>query len=273
MDYKLPQAIAVGPKRTGTTWLHDNLAGQVGLPAGVKETHFFDRFYHRGIEWYARHFAHCNGDLPILEVAPSYFAAPEAPARIADHIPDCRIIFTLRRPVDRAYSLYRLYRIYGETKLSFEDAWETIPELQESNRYVHHLTAWQKTFDRDRVLLMIFDDLQRDPRNYLKRICEFIGFPEFRFSEVALKPPARETLARNGHLAYLGEQLGFLLRYFQAYKVLNALKGWGLRKLLFEGGGDLPPMSMATANRLQAYFRPEVEALEKLSGRDLSRWK
>jgi hypothetical protein len=270
---KLPQAIAVGPKRTGTTWLHQNLVGQVGLPYGVKETHFFDKFYDRGIEWYGRHFLHCNGYLPILEVAPSYFHSPAAQLRIAEHIPECKIICTIRNPVDRAYSLYRLLRIYGETKLTFEEAFDRIPEFKESNRYVHHIAAWQRTFGIDRVLIMFFDDLKKDPQKYIKRICDFIGIPEIRFNEEVLKSPAKELLSRNGYLAYLGEQMGYLLRFFQAYKVLNAFKGLGLRKLLFEGGGELPPMKVETGTKLKAYFFPEIEGLEKISARDLSCWK
>jgi hypothetical protein len=270
---KLPQTIAVGPKRTGTTWLHGNLVGQVGLPYGVKETQFFDKFYDRGLEWYGRHFVHCNHELPIMEVAPSYFHSQEARARIAEHIPECKIICTLRNPVDRAYSLYRLLKIYAKTKLTFEEAFETIPEFMESNRYVHHITAWQEIFGKDRVLIMIFDDLKKDPHNYLKKICDFVGIPEFSLNEEALKAPAKEALARNRHLAYWGEQLGYLLRSFQAYKVLNALKGLGLRKLLFEGGGDLPPMRVETHEKLKAHFLTEIEGLEKINSCDLSGWK
>jgi hypothetical protein len=270
---KLPQTIAVGPKRTGTTWLHQNLEGQVGLPYGVKETHFFDKFYERGLEWYTKHFSHCNGKLPILEVAPSYFHSREARQRIAELIPECKIICTLRNPVDRAYSLYRLLRIYGKTKLTFEEAFEAIPEFKASHRYVQHITTWQETFGSDRVLLMFFDDLKKDPQSYLKGICDFIGIPKIIFNEESLKAPGKEMLSRNRNLAYLGEQLGYLLRFFRAYKVLNALKGMGLGKLLFEGGGDLPPIQPDTEKSLKAYFLQEIEGLEKLSARDLSGWK
>jgi hypothetical protein len=270
---RLPQTIAVGPKRTGTTWLYENLLGQVGLPYGVKETHFFNRFYDQGIEWYGRHFLHCSDNLPIVEVCPSYFHSQAAQKRIAAHIPGCKIICTLRNPADRAYSLYRLYKIYGETTLTFEEAFEGIAEFKESSLYIQHLRSWQENFGSDNVLIMIFNDLKQNPQGYIKRICDFIGIPEIVFNEDALKAPEKELLSRNRHLAYLGEQMGFLLRYFQMYKVLNALKRLGLRKLLFEGGKDLPPINPETAKRLRAYFLPEVEGLEKIMGRDFSGWK
>ena len=66
---RLPDFIAVGPPRTGTTWLDRVLRGHVGLPAGVKETQFFIWRYSLGIEWYAAHFRDCL-DPPKERVPP-----------------------------------------------------------------------------------------------------------------------------------------------------------------------------------------------------------
>src|SRR5689334_22589981 len=94
-DPRLPDFIAIGPPRTGTTWLYRALSGRVGLPRDTKETDFFSDNYGRGIEWYLDFFRDCPADLPIGEISPNYFAAPQAPDRIAASVPDCRIICTL----------------------------------------------------------------------------------------------------------------------------------------------------------------------------------
>ena len=111
MPRRLPEIIGAGPGRTGTTWLHRVLEGHVDLPYGVKETQFFNTFYDKGIDWYARHFRYATGERKIAEICP-YFFHPHAPARIKTHIPNCRVITTLRDPVDHAFSAYKLVRSF-----------------------------------------------------------------------------------------------------------------------------------------------------------------
>ena len=109
---RLPDFIAIGPPRTGTTWLYRALGGHVGLPRDTKETDFFSTYYAKGMEWYLDFFRDCALELPMGELSPNYFAAPEAPERIARHLPHCRIVCTLRDPVDRMYSFYQIGRAH-----------------------------------------------------------------------------------------------------------------------------------------------------------------
>ncbi|HVN63485.1 MAG TPA: sulfotransferase domain-containing protein, partial [Candidatus Binataceae bacterium] len=75
---RLPDFIAVGPQRTGTTWLHKVLQGHTGLPRGIKETDFFLKNYSRGIDWYLEFFRGYPAELPIGEIDPNYFGTEEA---------------------------------------------------------------------------------------------------------------------------------------------------------------------------------------------------
>ena len=69
---RLPDFIAVGQQRTGTTWLHKVLGGHVGLPT-IKETDFFSKHYDKGLEWYGAFFGNCAADLPMGEIDPIYY--------------------------------------------------------------------------------------------------------------------------------------------------------------------------------------------------------
>src|SRR5271156_1409540 len=106
---RLPEFIHVGPPRTGTTWIHEALAGYVALPA-QKETLFFEYRYDLGLQWYSDFFKGARPDLPRGEIAPSYFANTIARGRIRRDIPNCKIICTLRDPATRLYSQYRFQR-------------------------------------------------------------------------------------------------------------------------------------------------------------------
>src|SRR5271154_5339240 len=97
---RLPGYIAVGPTRTATTWLQRVLTGHLGLPKGIKETQFFIWNYHLGLDWYRWHFRNCPPHLPVMEIAPTYFDSPQARERLKSHIPDCKIICTVRDPVE-----------------------------------------------------------------------------------------------------------------------------------------------------------------------------
>src|SRR5712692_4633682 len=110
---KLPDFLAVGPPRTVTTWLWRALRDCVGTPRYIKETDFSQRNYAMGIDAYANLFSRFAPGRPAGEVCPSYFASLEAIERVARHIPRCKVIVTLREPVARAWSHYRLLRFYG----------------------------------------------------------------------------------------------------------------------------------------------------------------
>jgi hypothetical protein len=56
-------------------------------------------------------------------------------------------------------------------------------------------------------------------------------------------------------------------------RMVAAFKGSRLRKLVLGGGPPLPQLPAEVSKRLYEMFRPEVEELEEMTQRDLSRWK
>jgi hypothetical protein len=267
----LPQFILVGPKRTATTWLHRVLAEQVCFPAGIKETMFFDVHYARGLRWYESHFSHCDSHCIAAESAPSYFHSQPAIERISRHIPECRIICTLRDPVERLYSLYRLMREYGETQLPFEDALQRVPHMLESSRYSHYVRRWYAAFGRERVLVVVHDDLDSNPQNYLDRLCGFIGIPSFLLpgrAKVNEKPRA----ATHPSVTRAGQYVANALRARRLYWPINCAKRLGFKRLLVAGGEELAPVSPATEASLRERFRREILELQDLTAIDLTCW-
>lgn len=271
----LPDFIAVGVGRSGTTWLHRVLQGRVGLPFGIKETDFFLRNYSKGLEWYKSFFENCPPGPPIGEICPTYFSSPDARARIALHIPRCKIICTFREPVERAYSHYKLMRHNAWTKLSFEEAVDRYREIDEMNRYGFHLRAWRETFGAENVLTCLYDDLESDPQGYLDQVCDFIGIARFRLdsAEANARVNTFPSAPRNRKLAQNARHARDWLRARRAYRTVKLLDRVGVWRFCFEGGEEFPSIDPELEERLRAKFMPEVEELEELIQRDLSAWK
>jgi len=272
---RVPDFIAVGPPRTATTWLDVVLRGHVGLPAHTKETHFFARNYARGIDWYARHFRHCVEEPVVGEICASYFENIQARERIHAHMPGCKIICTLRDPVDRLYSYYRLMRQKGRTALSFEKAVLKHRQMLDCSRYVFHVRDWQEKFGADNVLVVLNDDLSADPQNYLDSITNFIGIPRITLTDTTAtrRDNTIETAPRSVWIANRARKFRFWLGSRQFYRASRFLKSAGVWRLCFEGGEKFSLLAPGVKAPFRAQLKPEIEALEPLLRRDLSQWK
>jgi hypothetical protein len=54
---------------------------------------------------------------------------------------------------------------------------------------------------------------------------------------------------------------------------MNLLTRAGFWRFCFEGGEEFEPLDRRVEARLRERFRPAVEELEEVAGRDLSAWK
>ena len=279
---RLPDFIAVGPNRTGTTWMHTALKGHVNLPAGPEESQFFrSQFfrarYHKGLDWYRNLFANGDPALPAGEVCPSYFASAEARERIARDIPNCRIVCSLRDPVERLYEHYMgVRRGYGARLGGFEETLKVRPEFLDSCRYAFHVSAWQEKFGQRNVMVAIYDDLCNDAQAYLDAICDFIGIARYSLLDSAVgngRVNVITTAPRNPHLADAAGRAVEWLCERGHYSLVNRWHRTRLWDLCFAGGEPYPELAPDLDARLRDLLRPEVEALESLAGRDLAAWK
>jgi hypothetical protein len=272
----LPSFFIIGPPRTGTSWLHEVLSKCACLSHPTKETRFFDKHYDRGLEWYGSHYRKVTEGRLIGEVAPTYFASPEARERIARLVPQAKIVCTFRNPVDRIFSLYRLKRAYGFIPWNFEEALERDPELMESSRYAAHLKEWQKTFGQSQVMATTHDDMQADPQAYLDRLVDFLGLPRVRLVPAHSRRVLTSedmTVPRNYYLTRGAILLAEWSRAQRLDTIVAAAKKWGALKLFVGGGPPFPELPVVQRAKLRALFRPDVDELEGMLNRDLSAWK
>lgn len=271
-----PDFIAVGPPRTATTWFDRALRGHVGLPRKRKETDFFKRNYDRGLAWYLGYFRDCAADIPCGEICPTYFPLPEARERVARDLPEVRIVVTLRDPVERAYSYYRMLRRYAWVKAGFEEAVERRRDIRDCNRYAYHLAEWQRLFGKERVCVLLYDDLKTSPQEYIDRFCDFVGAPRFKLDDRVKLSEEVNGVARaprSKHLAQNARNLQIWLDDHDWWRTRDLLERWGVWRFCYGRGGEFAPLDPEVDKRVRNRFVPEVERLEQLIGRDLSAWK
>jgi len=249
------------------------LQGHTCLPR-IKETRFFDERFHRGLTWYRGNFS--KSDLPVGEVAPTYFASPHARQRIAQLIPEPRIVCIFRNPVDRIRSHYRLKRAYAMIPWKFQDALAKDHELIESSKYATYFRAWQETFGYENVRGMFYEDLQQDPQLFVDEFADVIGIPRFSLApaQVAYVHSSQPlTQPRN---YYRTRSAGIMADWFKAHRldrIVAAAKRSRLRSWFLGGGQDFDEIDPNLASSICDQLRPEIEKLESMLGRDLSSWK
>src|SRR5918992_1234170 len=110
----LPNFLIIGAAKAGTTslWAYLREHPQVFM-AEPKELHFFVAAsnWKRGLGWYESHFDRAKGSVAVGEACGAYSRFPThrgVPARIAGVVPDARLIYLVRHPIDRMVSNYVL---------------------------------------------------------------------------------------------------------------------------------------------------------------------
>lgn len=247
-----PSYLVVGTKRGGSSSLAEWITRhpQVAPCRNNKGTHYFDINYRRGPAWYASRFERPAGSWKITgEASPYYMFHPLGPTRIANELPDAKIILTLRHPIDRLWSQYRYEVAGGHETQTLDRALDLEPERTRGERerlitdvhwegyefrhhaylqrghYAEQLTEVYRHFPPEQVLILQSEALFADPDAQLMRVWRFLGLDD-------------------AHL----EQL-------------NPVKA----------NADRSAIDPASLDRLSDYYRPLNDALYSLPGVDF-RW-
>lgn len=271
----LPSFFIIGPPRTGTTWLQSVLNRRTVLP-WIKETRFFDLQFDRGIGWYRRCFRSAGHGQRIGEIAPTYFCSAIARERIAQAIPGARVVCTFRNPIERLISLYRVKRAYGWIRWTLEEAISRDPELIESGKYASNLKAWQLALGKEQILATIYDDLRQNAQRFVDAIADFIAIPRFGLSALEMQSVFSSNTLTEPR-SYYRTRGAMLLANWCKMRNLGvipaAVKTSPFLRYFVGGGPKFAGASPELINHLSEIFRPEIDELEVLLGRNLISWK
>ncbi|HEX5447255.1 MAG TPA: sulfotransferase domain-containing protein [Pirellulales bacterium] len=175
-----PNFLIIGAMKCGTTSLYELFRQhpEIGMST-EKEPAFFaaDDAFARGWGWYESLFAPVADRPARGEASTSYskrFRFPRAADRIARHLPDVKLIYVVRDPLERIESQWMHGVHQGWHDGRFERGLED-PGLVDPSRYWAQISAYRRYFADEQMLVLFFDDFKADPRRFLERCFQFIG--------------------------------------------------------------------------------------------------
>ncbi len=286
---RLPQFVVLGLGKAGSSliWrvLRENPS--IGL-SHPKELHFFSAHFEKGLDWYRSHFDHIEPDIDCIgEVSPSYLK-PEAVTRIAEVLGrDTKVIFTLRRPIERAYSRYVQNLCARPRDVSFFGVTQSmgmhLTEQREAIALCYDL------FGSDNVLPLFFErDIAGPNPAFEAKILAHLGLPQAHFTNafsdervnpgvmpryllsgakpLSVRMPAAHYLIPPNHLVFCAQH--------RNNQVVEAPSIEAARAALAQQShwtAEVSPQDYALIH--ETTVRPAAEALETAFGYDMSHWE
>lgn len=292
-----PDFLLIGAMKAGTSTLHDTLARHPGLFLSTpKEPQFFsrDEVFARGFAWYEGLFE-AAGERPCGESSTCYSRWPhhgEVAERIAAHLPDVRLIYQMRHPVERAYSHYRhlmqerIARDVGDLP-SFEEMLEEDAEILDASRYMQQIERFLAHYPRERFFFLLLEDLEREPDHTLGELQRFLGVPvrdlvasgpvhSNRFGDKLAIRDMHRWLTRVSRSPWFAPLVPLFAPGLRArvrrrltdLRVARRVMGAGARA----HGAAIGPLRPETRARLVATLRDDNARLASFLGRDLAPW-
>jgi hypothetical protein len=271
----LPTFLVIGARKAGTSSLYRYIRGHpdIFMPP-LKEPMFFSSNWDRGIEWYERLFGRAGQVTALGEASTEYTAYPhiaDVPMRVAKLLPEVRLVYIVRHPVERMLSEYHYNLVRGVER----DPWADRSLLEDPTYYnvgcyALQIEQYLEYFSRDQLLVLKSEDLKRDRVRTLGRVYEFLGvdnswqpsdlWEEFQTSS---KKRSRRPVDR-------------ALRRVPGYRGLASVAPMSLKRVKYrlttKKAPPRPKLSDGARRKIEDRLRDDVRRLRGLIGEDLDEW-
>jgi len=186
--------LCIGAQKAGTSTLFRLLQEhpEIFVPPS-KEDPLFDRpvTTPQVTDYMVKRFRTVAKSIKCGTVTPQYMISVDIAERVHTYLPDARIIAILRNPIYRAFSHYQMATRKSHEGRSFDEAVRSqISQLEAGHRpephddteayvwrgcYATLLKPWFEQFDRSQILVVLTDDLEKDPVQVMTEIQKHLG--------------------------------------------------------------------------------------------------
>ena len=293
----IPNFFIVGAAKSGTSSLYHYLRLHPDIHmSSIKEPHFLcshhfpKQFTGPGDEGFSASVVRNQADYFKLFEPPTpasvlgegsvyYLYYPDAAEKIQVLNPNAKIVILLRNPVERAFSAYMHAVRDGRETLSFEKALEAEPKrkqngyqplwwYREIGLYSEQVQRYLERFPAGQIRIFLYEELQETPR-LVKACLKFLGVDETVPIDTSIRHNVSgvpKSRAIYNFFARPNPLKNFIKPLFPenlARKLGERAKGLTLKKDKIPG---------AVKADLQRYYKQDIQKLETLIERDLSKW-
>jgi hypothetical protein len=277
----LPNCFIIGAAKCGTTSLHDYLGLHPEIyMSPVKEPRYFTNAWSEDRAWYEALFDDAGDARWRGEATPNYSKAtefPETAARIAALVPEARLIYLVRDPVERVRSQYDQDTTPPKSGIRplerrpFPIAIREDHRYVDGSRYAFQLDQYLAHFDRDQLLVVSSEQLRDNRSAALETVFTFLDVdPDFR----------DDRFERELHRSHdrridspLGERIVRSVRGSGPSRVVPArVRGWLKAQLRRPRPHPIATVSPADEEWLWEQLGPDVERLRAHVGPDFHLW-
>ena len=292
-----PNTFLIGAPKCGTTsiasWLKEHEDVFFSKP---KEPHFFVRSslqmaHIHSLKDYEALFFHANEQKIIAEGTTAGMYDETSIPKIFRYNPEASIIVMLRNPLEQAISWYQENVKQGRESIEdFYEAWcKSGTRKQDLNKRPDNLDPLllnykavsslgsqlqhvYKYFDKNKVHIIIFDDLVAEPRKVWKNLLMFLKITD------------------ENRKIFEAKNIGFIPKKIKSYYQLRIFFNYIKKLFGFKGGSNLlnyfiykrfkkqedkPIKTLSSKQKdiILDFYLPEINLLEKLLDKELSHWK
>ncbi len=239
-----------------------------------KELNFFieERNWPRGEDWYRRHFD--PGAKVRGEASPNYTAFPQhvgVPGRMASLVPDAKLIYVLRDPLERiaAHWVHNFAKRREKGDLASTLAHPNTSYLQRS-QYAMQLQQFLNHFPRESIMILDQEDFRKDRAKTLRRVFEFSGAdPSFTHPGFERERHATARKTRATKLAIRMEHVS----KSRWGKVVPPKLWFALdERLPMKKTIDRPDVRLALTDEALRALTDDAERMRELAGRPFRDW-
>ncbi|WP_077146170.1 sulfotransferase domain-containing protein [Sphingopyxis sp. KK2] len=270
----LPNLLVIGAMKCGTSSLHDYLSLHPDIfMSEEKELNWFaGSNYGKSVEWYMRNFP---VNSPIRGESSQNYSkrhAPRfigAPGRIWSLIPDVKIIYLVRDPIDRLLS-HEVENYHGELPAGKEQA-ERIENHVLTGLYFYQLELYLEYFSQEQILVVDSYDLLNRRYETMGEIHRFLGLAPLE--DMGAYDFVTNDNASNGVPVRWQASLPYrVARRVLPFDLNAALSNRSISRRLFPRLTKRT-LSPAEVERYKERFSPDVERLRALTGKAFASWQ
>jgi hypothetical protein len=297
-----PDFVIVGAPKCGTTAIYRTLQRhpELFLPS-IKEPHYFafELANRRAVETIAEYdhlFLNASASQLRGEGSVMYLNSPDAIPALLKRRPDVKVIVSIRDPVEMFISWHnQCLKSLDEEITDPELAWrmqdaravgQQLPKLCHTPAMLQYraicrvgtqLARLAEQVPKEQRLILVYDDIERNPREAYKQVIDFLGIvddhrAEFLRENQYSRPRSilRARVARAVQNYPLLKKIRLGVKPFLNRHGIYLVERFFQSNLVAVGKPELPE---EFRRELRAEFSSEVGIIEKLTGRDLSRWR